>query len=64
MYNQLVMSFFYEIELREMTKNAVRNRGQKKRQKVNRNSVVRYIEMEFSDKTDSYCNDTRTHQKH
>ena len=45
---------FYENELREMTKIAVRNRGWK--------MLLDIKNLEFSDITDSFCNDVKTHQ--
>ena len=45
---------FYENELREMTKIAVRNRGWK--------MLLDIKNLEFSDITDSFCNDAKTHQ--
>ena len=45
---------FYENELREMTKIAVRNRGWK--------MLLDIKNLEFSDITGSYCNDAKTHQ--
>ena len=61
-YVQLVSNdLFMKLNLEKWLKMLKEIEVKRKGRKSHRNSVVIHTEMEFSDKTDSYCNDTRTH---